>query len=107
MSGKLPNQFSDGQTAEDFATIVAEAVQRGEKVVRVPFENFTVPDALLMQEMTEIQGFRITYAQLFLGALEDLRGLKPSDVRATATPGVPFMAPYSMSLLLTFDDEVK
>ena len=100
-------QFSNGQTPEDFANAVATALKDGKKVARIAFEDFTIPDALIMQAATTIQGHTITYRELFFGALEYFHQLKPTSARAVPTPGKQFMAPYSMSLEMSFAEQAN
>ncbi len=100
-------KFSEGDTPEDFANTVAAAVNGGQNVVQVAFEDFTIPDALVMQASTTIQGHTITFRELFFGALEYFHKIKPASARAVPTPGKQMMAPYSMSLEMSFAEQAN
>jgi len=100
-------QFCEGQTPEDFANAVASALQDGKNVARIAFEDFKIPDALVMQASTTIQGHTLTYRELFFGALKYFHQLEPSSARAIPTPGKQSMAPYSMSLEMSFSEQAN
>lgn len=104
-------RFRSGETAEDFANKVADAL-RGEdgkittpSTVRIAFEDFTLPDHIVMLGTTEVDGITISYTELFGGALEHFHGVKPSSFRAVENPDVPQMQPFSMQLELGFQDQ--
>src|SRR5581483_4424376 len=92
-------KFSEGDTAEDFANLVADILPEGRAgIVRIPFEDFTIPDRLVFLETTQVGDIEITYFQLFAGALEHFHGLKATAFRAVPNSDVPQMTPFCMSL---------
>jgi hypothetical protein len=95
-------RFYEGNTATDFANLVAERRTAGDEPVRVHFEDFTIPDSLIFLEARDMDGTMITYAELFLGALQHLHKLAPTAYRAVANPDMPEGQPFSMSLELSF-----
>lgn len=115
MSGPRPEidklRFSSGETAEDFANKVADALRDdgGEiavpGTVRIAFEDFTLPDHIVMLGGTEVDGIHISYTELFGGALEYFHGIRPSGYRAVQNPDVPPMQPFSMQLEIGFQDQ--
>lgn len=105
---KGPYQFKDGSNAEDFANTVADALRGDDGELQVPgtavieCEDFTLPDNVVMLGSTELQGTRITYFELFSGAVEYFHGLKVTTMRPVET-GRAMMTPFSMALAVSVE----
>ena len=77
-----------GSTAEDFADLVKRELGDADSgLVDVAFDDFTLPDHIVLGGGTELQGQQITYAALFAGATEYFHGIKIGGL--TAAP--PFL----------------
>lgn len=91
--------WARGETAEDFANLVKAALGDDESgIVVVPFEDYTMPDAVVFGEVFEFDGGAVSYAQLLSGAVKYFHGLEVTGFQAVPTESAG--SAYSMGLQL-------